>query len=283
MKKTQFKSIKISSFVTDIYESPLHSHTYYEIIYIFSGTGQHHINQSVLSYKKGDLFLISPGDEHFFVVKDRTDFMYIKFNDSFFEEGNLPSSNFSISFSPAYIMNNAQLKEIKLKFPKPYKSILKKISISIREYSELKDVTKSAMIYFLVLSIFELIRETALKMQIRVEGMHSREDDLISYIHQNIYHPEKLKVKQIADTFNLSVNYFSTYFKKKNTISYNEYIAKYKLQLIERRISSNSSSLKNIAEEFGFTDLSHLNNFFKRNKKMSPTAYMALIKKENSM
>lgn len=279
MRKTQFRSLKVDSFETDKYEQPLHSHTYYEIIYIFNGTGIHHINELILPYKKGDLFLISPGDEHFFEVKERTDFTYIKFNDSFFEESNLFSPNFSISFSPSYIMKNARLKETGLQFAKPYNSILRRTITSIRDYNATHNVSNSGMINFLVLSVFELIRETAIKLQIRVEGINTREEDLITYIHQHIYNPALLKVEEIASTFNVSVNYFSTYFSRNFGISYNQYLINYKLQLIEKRLAANIVPIKNIAAEFGFADLSHLNNFFKRHRRLSPSVYRAINRK----
>lgn len=176
-------------------------------------------------------------------------------------------------------MNNPLLKEVKLDFREPYQSMLKITCTSIREYSSQKDVARSGLIYFILLSNFELIRENALEMQIRVEGMGSREDDLLSYIHQNIYFPEMLRIQKVASTFNLSINYFSAYFKKHFEISYNDYVQSYKLQLIEQRIAANVNTLKSIADEFGFTDLSHFNHFFKKNKKTTPKAYRTSIVK----
>lgn len=281
MRRTQFRSLEIDSFETDTYHLPLHSHTYYEMIYIFKGRGAHHINQGILDYKEGDLFLISPGDLHYFVVQERTDFMFIKFNDSFFEIGDRFSTNSHLSSSPIHLMSKAQFKEIKLTIAQPYQDILHKIAASIRAYDDVHDVSKSSMIYFLVFSIFELIRENTLLPQLKLAEITSKASEIISYIHQNIYQPERLKIKEIAATFTLSPNYFSTYFKRNFKLPYHNYIEQYKLQLIEKRLIDNTQSIKSIAHEFGFTDLSHLNAFFKRNKNSTPSAFRTQEQQKN--
>jgi len=45
------------------------------------------------------------------------------------------------------------------------------------------------------------------------------------------------------------------------------------LQLIKRRLETGEIKLKEIADEFGFTDVSHLSKFFKRHEGINPSAY----------
>jgi AraC family L-rhamnose operon regulatory protein RhaS len=45
-----------------------HSHNHFEIVYINNGTGRHFYNEATLAYERDNLFLISPGDEHFFKI-----------------------------------------------------------------------------------------------------------------------------------------------------------------------------------------------------------------------
>jgi quercetin dioxygenase-like cupin family protein len=65
MKKlNQFESLLLDEFEEDKFHLPVHGHTYYELIYIVKGSGIHHLNQNLLGYKAGDLFALSPDDEH---------------------------------------------------------------------------------------------------------------------------------------------------------------------------------------------------------------------------
>ncbi|MDZ4329797.1 MAG: AraC family ligand binding domain-containing protein, partial [Flavobacterium sp.] len=83
-KLNQFETLVIDEFEEDKFHLPTHSHTYYEIIYIVKGNGIHHLNNNLLSYKTGDLFVISPDDEHYFDIKKSTRFVFIKFTDNYF-------------------------------------------------------------------------------------------------------------------------------------------------------------------------------------------------------
>jgi AraC-like DNA-binding protein len=56
------------------------------------------------------------------------------------------------------------------------------------------------------------------------------------------------------------------------------YIAKYKIKLIEHRLKFSDKRINEIADEFGFTDVSHLNKYFKKHKGNNLTAYRELVR-----
>ncbi|WP_267403041.1 MULTISPECIES: AraC family transcriptional regulator [unclassified Chryseobacterium] len=274
MKRKQFEPLEIDTFEASVYPFPKHSHTYYEMIYIFKGCGDHHINGIVIPYKAGDFYLISPDDEHFFDIKKPTKFCFIKFNDSYFDQNKHLSPDNLATASPTDIMRNALLKEEKLTFDEPCKTILKKTVENIIDYNRFNKVSESPIMFFQVLSLFGLIREASAKfLHVKVDKDAPKKDDLISYIHQNIYQPELIRITAIAKHFNISETYFGSYFKRNFEISYRKYITDYKLKLIERRIQSGQMTMKQIAFEFGFTDESHLTNYFKKLMKVSPSDY----------
>ncbi len=273
MKKTQFDTLVIDVMDREQYNLPDHSHTYYEMIYVIKGNGQHFLNNNVFNYKAGDLYLISPEDHHYLEFHRASKLIFIKFTDAYFQDNHhLSPDNFSIN-SPLNVMRKQILKEEKLIFDEPCKSILRKTIENIIAYNEKKNIANSPLIFFQILSIFGLIREAADKNNLRIEDGMPNKEDLISYINQNIYRPEEIRVKTMANHFNISQNYFSNYFKRNFGMSYREYINDYRIKLLERRIRSNQNTIKQIADEFGFTDESHLTNYFKKIKNISPTNF----------
>lgn len=44
-----------------------HEHTFFELVYILSGTGIQWINNNMFPYHDGHLFMITPGDTHSFL------------------------------------------------------------------------------------------------------------------------------------------------------------------------------------------------------------------------
>ncbi len=93
--------------------------------------------------------------------------------------------------------------------------------------------------------------------------------DIIAYIQVNITAPEKLKASVIGASFGISETYLSNYFKSQSGETIQHYIASYKLRMIEHRLKYSGMRINEIASEFGFTDESHLNKFFKKHHTIS--------------
>lgn len=272
-KLNQFETLVIHEFEDEKFHLPPHTHTYYEIIYIKKGSGVHHLNNNLLPYKSGDLFVISPEDEHYFDIKKPTRFVYIKFTDNYFNsKQNLTCDEFLIH-TPENFMRDKLLKETVLKLDDPCKTILKNTIENITAYNCKTDVSTSPIIFYQILSIFGLIKETIKCMNLRMESTHIDNEQIATYIHQNIYNPKLVQIKVIASHFNIAETYFSAYFKRTFSISYREYINNLRTTLIEKRIHNDKLSIKQIAYEFGFTDESHLSNYFKKKKNMKPTDF----------
>jgi len=94
-------------------------------------------------------------------------------------------------------------------------------------------------------------------------------EEILSYIESNIHKPDLLKAKLICSIFGISTNYFSNYFKINCGTSFKDYIASYRIKLIKHRLLFGDKRMRELAEEFGFTDISHLNRYFKNNSGVS--------------
>jgi len=272
-KLNQFETLIIHEFEEEVFRLPKHSHTYYEIIYIKKGCGIHHLNKNLLPYKAGDLFVISPDDEHYFDIKKSTRFVFIKFTDTYFKsKKNLACDDFLLQ-APEDFMRNRLLKENVLRLIEPCKSILKNTVENIAAYNCREDVAASPIVFYQILSIFGLIKEALKYIDIPLQEKVIDNKQIISYIHQHIYDPKMIQVKAISEHFNIAESYFSAWFKRTFTMSYRDYTNALRMQLIEKRIMSKQMPMKQIAYEFGFSDESHLSNYFKKKKNVSPVGF----------
>jgi len=272
----QFEPLVIHDFTEGVFHMENHGHTYYEIGYIYNGKGVHYLNNSALNYQTGDIFVLCPEDSHTFEIKKTTRFVFIKFTDSYFRLFDGNSENASAVQDPLEIMTSKYLKENKLELKGTNALILKNTIDNIVAFdrSDL-NITTSRIIYHQILSILSLVKDNLNRTE---KGFTKDNEDLviISYIHQHIYNPADLKIINIAGNFNIAPKYFSAYFKRVYSIGYSEYVNKYKASLIELRLQSKQFTLRQVAEEFGFTDESHLSRFFKKSHKESPGAYKNL-------
>ncbi|MFC5681782.1 helix-turn-helix domain-containing protein [Flavobacterium sp. MAHUQ-51] len=276
MKKIQFDTLEIDEFEEDKFHLPRHSHTYYEIIYIIKGKGIHRLNNNLLPYESGDLFVLSTDDEHYFDINKTTRFFFIKFTDTYFNSNKKLACDDFLLNTPENIMRDKSLKENVLKLDATSASILKNTIDNIRAYNSKANISTSPIVFHQILSIFGLIKESLQQQNIRITGSGIDNDQIISYIHQNIYKPKLVQIKTIAEHFSISQSYFGSYFKRNFEISYREYCNQLRTQLIEKRILSKQLSMKQIAYEFGFTDESHLSNYFKKQRNVKPSAIKQL-------
>jgi len=269
----QFEPFILSDFELDVYPLPRHNHTYYEIIYIYHGSGKHCLNNNNFNYQAGDLFLLTPEDNHYFVIEQKTRFVFLKFTDSFFYNQRYTSPGF-FDREVEPVMRNKFLQEIKPELTVSDKSFLKSIIDNITAINSPSADETAAIVFYQILSIIEMVKKALIQQDYNPQHLLQKSNEqLLSFIHQHIYSPELVQIKTISENFNISPAYFGAYFKRNFGISYREYLNKYRINLIERRLINSSLTLKEIASEFGLVDESHLSRYFKSRKKLSPRAY----------
>ena len=263
----------MSDFELDVYPLPRHNHTYYEIIYIYHGSGKHCLNNNNFNYQAGDLFLLTPEDNHYFVIEQKTRIVFLKFTDSFFYNQRYTSPGF-FDREVEPVMRNKFLQEIKPELTVSDKSFLKSIIDNITAINSPSADETAAIVFYQILSIIEMVKKALIQQDYNPQHLLQKSNEqLLSFIHQHIYSPELVQIKTISENFNISPAYFGAYFKRNFGISYREYLNKYRINLIERRLINSSLTLKEIASEFGLVDESHLSRYFKSRKKLSPRAY----------
>jgi AraC-like DNA-binding protein len=269
----QFEPFILSDFEVDVYPLPRHNHTYYEIIYIYHGSGNHCLNNNNFSYQAGDLFLLTPEDNHYFVVEQKTRFVFLKFTDSFFYNQRYTSPGF-FDREVEPVIRNKFLQELKPGLTVADKNFIRSIIDNITAINTPSADETAAIVFYQLLSIIEMVKK-ALAKHDQAPGyfLQRNNEQLLSFIHQHIYTPELIQIKSISENFNISPAYFGAYFKRNFGISYREYLNQYRINLIERRLINSRLTLKEIASEFGLVDESHLSRYFKNQKKISPRAF----------
>jgi AraC-like DNA-binding protein len=105
------------------------------------------------------------------------------------------------------------------------------------------------------------------------ESTDQRAANILKLIKANIYQPDKIRADYLCKQFIVSINYLGKYFKQHTGSTLQRYITQYRQTLIEHRLIHSDKRLGEIVDEFGFTDESHLNKFFRNNKGISPKAF----------
>lgn len=248
-----------------------HSVSFFELVYIVSGTGEQEINGNTFSYTEGDLFLLVPEDFHRFIFKTQTQLFFIRFNKLFFQLHTM-TSVFMKQLEK--IFSNHTLQGSVIKGEENIlmvKKIMESLIIAMRN----KNFYNNELVKLLVQAVLtavaqNLVKEDILEMN---ESTDHKAADILQYVQGNIYDPKKLTGENISKMFGISKTYVGRYFKNNTGMTLNEYTVQYKMKLIENRLQYSDMRISEIADEFGFTDKSHLNRFFKKAKGISPSVF----------
>lgn len=249
---------------------------FFELIYIIDGTGVQFVNKNRFTYRKGNLFLLTPQDTYSFDIVTSTKFFFLRFNELYVKEkiGKDRDARQQVE----YILQNASHRPgciLKNKIDKP---LITSLVESIILENTNQQIYYNRIIEQVVNTIITIVaRNIALKLPKNIkENTGEPVLEILHYIQQNIFEPKMLRAENLSRHCNISLSYLGRYFKKQTGDTLQSYVANYKLRLIEIRLLHSDMRINEIAYEFNFTDESHLNKVFKKYKGMNPTEFRRL-------
>lgn len=241
---------------------------FFEILHFEKGEGFIKINGNKVAYKASSFFVFIPNDIYTIESTTPTTVTAIKFLKSFFNNVSqsntkLPVNNWFRNIEGILCNENHLLRALQFQTPTDKANLTSLINILYTEY--LTNQFNNLLIIENSLSI--ILQMIARNMKIIVSEKEtttqsSKIQDIVNYIHTNIYHPELLTNRVLAEEFNISENYLNQYFKQHMDLSIKKYKLNYILKLVENRLKYTDLHFSEIASEFGFTDASHLNKTF---------------------
>ncbi|CAM4323372.1 AraC family transcriptional regulator [Zobellia roscoffensis] len=257
---------------------------FFEIVYFEKGEGTIKINGHTVNYSANSIFVFVPDDIYIVNPETATTTTAIKFLKSFFrgdaqQNANLPVNDWFRKIEGILNSESHQLREMRFETESDKIHLISLIKMVAAE----NDKKKSYDLFIIQNSLSVILHLIARNIQFLNADMStkivesSKIQQIINFIHANIYNSELLTTKNLAEEFHMADNYISEYFKKHTDVSLKKYILNYKLKLVETRLKYTDLQFSEIAMELGFTDSSHLNKTFRSYKGMTIGAYKASI------
>lgn len=251
---------------------------YFEIIFIEEGKGKHYINEFIVTYQEGDIFLIAPEDKHHFEIAQRTRFCHFRFTELLFSSKmNLPDRSYWLH-RIEHIIHNPNLLPGDIIKEKADRYLIWHIhDVILNEYEAKKEFYKHNISNMVstILSVIarNIARDFQLNAKLVGKDNTATVDQIIAYIRQNVYDTDLMKINAIAEKFKMTSSGISAYFKRKTGESMHHYILMYKLHLAKYRLRNTDFTVSEIAYQLGFTDESHLTRIFKKYNGLSPKKF----------
>jgi AraC family transcriptional regulator, L-rhamnose operon regulatory protein RhaS len=249
----------------------------YELILIQSGKGHHLVNDRRFTYQLGDIFLLGAHDQYSFLMMQ-------------------PTSLYRLSFSPLYVSSLLMADDQSWNYVnRPASPCMGSIATDatdqdnlralvtmiLSEERSLRHLTGNPIVESLmkiILSLVDrLLGDRGAVALSRPTFSSNLTRQIIAYISQHIGEPERLRMEIIADAFNYSPSHLSALFKQQVGDSIQQFIIQHKLKLVAAKLRQTPLTVSQIADEFGFSDVCHLNKLFKRYYNHTPTAYRQVL------
>ncbi|WP_054851001.1 AraC family transcriptional regulator [Olleya sp. ITB9] len=257
---------------------------FFEILYFEKGTGTIKINGKTVNYKPNSVFVFIPDDIYIVNAESATTTVAIKFLKSFFrktssQNSNLPVNDWFRKIEEILNSESHELREMQFETDADRSHLVSLINMVATEYLNKQSFdifiieNSLSVILHLIARNIQFINTSDSVKEVR----SSKIQQIINYIHSNIYNSEVLSTKSLAEEFHMADNYISEYFKKHTDVSLKKYIINYKLKLVETRLKYTDLQYSEIAAELGFTDSSHLNKTFQVYKGTSLSAFKASL------
>lgn len=248
----------------------LHSHEFYELIFVKNGCAKYIIGSKTYIVKKGNLIIIPPKIIHKIIFcNDMTYYerYIIWINANFYNKIKAIFNN--IGFAIDTCMNNQQYLIV------PHNASVKGLELGIlRIYEEFleKQFNWEECLTSLVLCLLTHINRTLYNLQYHnyKEQQENELEEILNFIDSNL--EKHINVKNIAKHINKSSSNVHYIFKTKLNIAPYQFILKRRLVYGKNQILANVP-FNIICQNVGFTDYAAFYRAFKKEFGMSPSKF----------
>ncbi len=252
----------------------LHTHVFFEIIYVLSGSCHHHVFHNDYLMTEGDLCLLSPSVTHSIYVDDDSIVINILIRRSTIEEifynalrGNsiisdfLASSIYMKDYSTYLMFHTFSDNSVK-------EAILEMLVEQFQE-DEYTDHIISGMLMLFFTKLVRKYKKTAeYPPTTKISGKAT--NSIFNYM---LEHSASVTLSAIAEQMNYTVPYCSKYIKENTGYTYSQLLKKIRFQKAENYLLNSSLSISKISELLGYENTENFIRAFKKEYGISATQF----------
>ena len=248
-----------------------HKHDFFLVILFTKGEGYHEVDFEKYNLEKGSIFVLKPGQMHYWELSDDADGYIFFHSKEFFDKDffslSIKDFHFYNSFqgSPCFKLENNQFKIIKI--------IMNEL---IKEYSN-NNLFKWRKIHSLIFLIYiEISRVKSPLGNIKNQTYLTKLKMFEDLIELN-FKTEKF-VKEYALKLNITEKHLNRVTKSCIGKTSTQLISERIILEAKRMLIYSKSNVTQISEELGYYDNSYFVRFFKKNVGMTPLNFSAKYK-----
>jgi AraC family transcriptional activator of pobA len=249
-----------------------HRHSFYQLLYITKGSGNHIIDFENHPVKKGMIYFLSPSQVHEWIFSNDTEGILINFNENLFSSF-LANSHYLNEF--IFFTANGQHSSIDLSLKKALKTIETMLNQIQKEF-EIYNNSNIDLIKLMLLQTFILVNRE----------IDSEQKSPINKNNYLVFRNFEKLIEQNFTTKRLPKEYAEILFVTPNHLNAlcNQLIGKSAGDIIRNRVLleakrllvNSNQNISEIAWQLKFEDNSYFSKFFKKNEGITPDEFRKL-------
>ena len=244
-----------------------HKHDFYLIILFTEGSGTHEIDFETLPVEPGTLFILKPGQMHYWELSDDIDGYVFFHSREFYDKRYVTSSLKDFEFYSSF----QNVPSIKIG-EEPLQN-LKALMLELVIENGKDEVMKWEKIHTLVTLIYiNISREYRPTYKIKSDVYLRRVRSFEEFIESNF---KKIKfAKEYADLLFISEKHLNRITKKCLNKTSTQLIGERVLLEAKRMLMHSEYNINQISEELGFNETSYFIRFFKKHTGVTPLNFL---------
>lgn len=252
----------------------LHSHTFFELIYIYDGSCRQQIGDRTISLQTGDVCIIPPGITHSIEVFDES----IVLN-CLIRKSTLHNIFFNFLSNPnilsAFFLNNIYSENGNdyIIFHTGSDFEINRGFLYMLWESVNKDLYFDQMISYTLMLIFGLLirnYEKSVELPTFTQKADVQRFALLQYIQDNF---SGVTLADVARRFHYTPEYTSKLIKTTTGKTFTQILQQVRMEKAQVLLQDTNLSVANIANQIGYETTEHFIRTFKKSLHMTPTAY----------
>lgn len=248
-----------------------HSHSQYEITYLFRGTRKYFVKDNIFVAREKNFILMDKNVMHKTTFCD--DDSYERFSVYFYDEyldrifGNKANEISSMFAEPLFNVPAKSVKQVE--------TLMRNIEKEYEDNGEYSEMLVEK--YLMELLIYIARARTFISRNNKgiSEEKGSFMESVTKYVIERYHTP--ITLTEIAEYMHLSPSWFSAKFKSMAGIGFREYLVRVRVQKACEMLISTSDSIMDIAFACGFNDSNYFGDAFKKLIGMSPRNYRKTV------
>ena len=250
-----------------------HKHDFYVVVLFTKGTGIHEIDFQNYTVEPGTIFILKPGQTHYWEFTEDIEGFIFFHSKAFYEEAysykkitDFPF--FYSSQNPPKMVLKENMKAIEQLFSQLYNDSLKPILMKKEKMVALVDL------------IYLELTQYCMDNDKRLESYSSSYYDKLNKLEELIdgHYKTKKKPKEYADLLDISTKHLNRIVREMINKTTSDLICERIILEAKREMLNSANTLDAIAWSLGYEDYAYFSRFFKKHCKVTPSEFQKKYK-----